>query len=97
MNLSAIIFIPFMITMMVLAASTAFYHQSSHEPDNDMRLGLRHDHYLYHDRLSDLERYPSKTPLEIAQERYARGEMTHEEFDIMVKRLRESRHSSQKW
>jgi hypothetical protein len=98
MDLSAIVFLPFMITMMILAASTAFYHQSSHERDNDVHMGLRHAHDLFQDRRpTELENYHGKTPLEIAQERYARGEMTHEEFDIMVKRLKESRHSWQKW
>ncbi|MCL4493719.1 MAG: SHOCT domain-containing protein [Firmicutes bacterium] len=97
MEWGTIVFLPFMITMMILAASTAFYHQSPHEHDGEISMSSRHPQYLYRESTADLEKYQGKTPLEIAQERYARGEMTHEEFDIMVKRLQESRHSWQKW
>jgi uncharacterized membrane protein len=39
----------------------------------------------------------SKTPLEIAQERYAQGEMGDREFEEMVEHLLKSRSSTQDW
>ncbi len=38
-----------------------------------------------------------KTPLEIVQERYARGEMSDHEFEEVVEHLLRSRSTSQDW
>ncbi|AUW93400.1 SHOCT domain-containing protein [Sulfobacillus sp. hq2] len=40
---------------------------------------------------------PKPTPLEIAQDRYARGELTDKEFEQVVERLLKSRSPSQDW
>ncbi len=97
MGWSSIIFLPFMVTMMILAASTAFYHQASRSHDDDTVFGRERMYHAFHNGSNGLYGYLGKTPLEIAQERYARGEMSHEEFDLMIKRLRESRHNGQQW
>ncbi|OLZ08493.1 SHOCT domain-containing protein [Sulfobacillus thermosulfidooxidans] len=97
MGWTFIVFLPFMVTMMVLAASTAFYHHSSHSRDDDLFFGRQRLYQWFQEGPNMLNDFSGKTPLEIAQERYAKGEMTHEEFDRMVERLKESRHTWQKW
>ncbi|POB10805.1 hypothetical protein CO251_08310 [Sulfobacillus sp. hq2] len=87
------VFPPFIIAMSVLAASAAFYRRMS-APQDESSYWDSHPRSIFQDQTPSL---PTQTPLEIAQERYARGELGHEEFDQIIGRLNQSRQTWQKW
>ncbi len=93
-------FPPFLIAMSVLAASTAFYRRMVQTPPEQEEDPYWSEHGLYHfvyEGESPQHSLPDHTPLEIAQERFARGEISPSEFDEIVARLNQSRHSWQEW
>jgi catechol 2,3-dioxygenase-like lactoylglutathione lyase family enzyme len=93
-------FPPFLIAMSVLAASTAFYRRMGQtRPSEEEEDPYWSEHGLYHFVYEGepQESLTDHTPLEIAQERYARGEISPAEFDEMVARLNQSRHPWQEW
>ncbi len=99
MPLLFFVFPPFIIAMSVLAASAAFYRRMSRpdpRPDDDSYWGCQGRDWSVRSS-QPTPALNSATPLEIAQERYARGEIGHEEFDQIIGRLNQSRHSWQKW